>query len=651
MRKLICALLSVLLAACPFMSPTVLASEIEAEISTDMVDTSWYNEENDSFNISTAAQLAGLGQIVNSGTDFCGKTILLKNSIDLSNYAEGWNDGKGWIPIGQENTPFKGEFNGNNKTITGLYINNNELDYTGLFGIIDGGKVNNLGLLNTSITGQANVGGITGMLTTLDWNSDTPSDKCSVVKNCFVTGTIEGMMGVGGIAGVISYSYINECYSSAEVKGHSAVGGIIGDALYSGVENCYTTGSISGETYVGGIAGVFGDGSIFTCYATGAISGGDCIGGIVGIHYDDIISIIRQCTALNHSIIGSTNVGRIAGCNEGGQLNSNMALEHTEIFEGDAKKVSLLNAHNQIDGEDIRREDSLKATFWLDSMEYRPNVFSIEDGSYPVLFEIIKNDVGFCKISFVDWDGYEMIRVLIPRGATATAPTAPVREGYIFTGWDRAFENVSEDMTVTATYRWTNPFVDVAENTWFYDAVEYAYSLRLMQGISDTSFNPNGIVSRAMVATVLYRIAGEQEVFGGSSFTDVSDNKYYTDAVAWAEKNGIVNGYPDRTFRPNANVTREQLATIIHRFSNQVDEGCANLDDFPDSKNVHLYARKAMEWAVGKGLINGVGVKGTSYLQPTGDASRAQFAMIIYRYLISVEYPASSTQPSSAPCP
>ena len=183
-------------------------------------------------------------------------------------------------------------------------------------------------------------------------------------------------------------------------------------------------------------------------------------------------------------------------------------------------------------------------------------------------------------------------------------------------------------------------FTDTKATAWYAEHVDKVYDLKLMNGTGEHTFAPNANVNRAMAATVLYRIAGEPEIEGESPFGDVPAGKYFTNAVIWAEKNGIVNGYPDGTFRPGDNITREQLAAILYRYAaaeGKAQAEPADLSGFPDAGKVHSYATEAMAWAVGAGLINGVGSDGKSYLQPANNATRAQFATIISRYMESVD--------------
>lgn len=178
------------------------------------------------------------------------------------------------------------------------------------------------------------------------------------------------------------------------------------------------------------------------------------------------------------------------------------------------------------------------------------------------------------------------------------------------------------------------PFTDVKSGNWFYDAVKYAYEQGLMTGTSATTFAPNGTMNRAMIVTVLYRLENSPAVTGASKFTDVPAGQWYSDAVAWAAANKIVNGYDETTFGPMNAVTREQMAAILFRYEQvkglenvTLEE---NLNRFPDQNKISAYAIPALQWAVGQKIING-NADGT--LDPTGTATRAQVAQIFTNLL------------------
>ena len=179
------------------------------------------------------------------------------------------------------------------------------------------------------------------------------------------------------------------------------------------------------------------------------------------------------------------------------------------------------------------------------------------------------------------------------------------------------------------------PFTDVHETDWFYNDVLFVYEEGLFAGTGDTTFSPNAAMTRAMLVTVLYRLEGEPAVSGRSGFSDVTFNSYYEDAVTWAADNGIVNGTSITTFSPNANVTREQMAAILYRYAQYKKYNTAassSLNGFTDQASVSGYATASLEWAVAEKLVNGSAGK----LMPTGNATRAQVAAILHRFVENV---------------
>lgn len=177
---------------------------------------------------------------------------------------------------------------------------------------------------------------------------------------------------------------------------------------------------------------------------------------------------------------------------------------------------------------------------------------------------------------------------------------------------------------------WGNPFRDVAPGAWYEEAVRYVYEAGLMQGTTGTTFSPGRTSNRGQIAAILHRLEGSPRA-GTPPFTDVAADSYCADAVAWAEKNGIVRGFEDGTFRPEGRITRQQLAAILFRYLEHRGAdtaGRADLSRFSDTAAVADYAREAMAWAVSAGLLQGWS-DGT--LDPAGSATRAQTAVILQR--------------------
>ena len=170
-------------------------------------------------------------------------------------------------------------------------------------------------------------------------------------------------------------------------------------------------------------------------------------------------------------------------------------------------------------------------------------------------------------------------------------------------------------------------FGDVPQNSWFADAVKYVSENKLMNGTSTTAFSPNGNMSRAMLATVLYRMSGETAE-AGSSFGDVSSSAYYAAAVSWASSKGIVNGTGADAFSPNASITREQLAAMLYRYAGEPSVS-ADLSAYTDTVDISPYASKAVEWCVAKSILSG---KSATRLAPQDTATRAECAVMLQRF-------------------
>ena len=180
----------------------------------------------------------------------------------------------------------------------------------------------------------------------------------------------------------------------------------------------------------------------------------------------------------------------------------------------------------------------------------------------------------------------------------------------------------------------TLPFQDVQASDWFYAAVQYVYANGMMGGTSETAFSPTKTTTRGMIVTILHRLEGSPAA-EGTAFSDVAPQQYYAAPVAWASANGIVTGYGDGSFRPQADITRVQMAAILFRYAQSKGADVtqrAGLEAFPDAASVSSYAVDAMSWAVSAGLISGM----DGQLVPGGSATRAQAATILMRFCTNV---------------
>ncbi len=239
-------------------------------------------------------------------------------------------------------------------------------------------------------------------------------------------------------------------------------------------------------------------------------------------------------------------------------------------------------------------------------------------------------------------------------GVGAVLPTDVTRRNYIFLGWFTA-DNIrvteisaadSGDKIFYAHWMAASAipgiidaigdsmrFDDVSKGDWFYKDVEYVYNEGIMDGVSKREFAPNETLTRAMIVKILYRIEGEPAGYRSSDFNDVESGRWYTGAVAWAAEKEIVKGYGNGKFGPNDPVTREQLAAILYRYTQykgwSTTAASGSLKGFADAASVSSYAVDAMNWAVDEGLLKGANNK----LSPKSNATRAQVAAIIHRYL------------------
>lgn len=276
-----------------------------------------YDSNTKTITIYSGEGLKVAADVVNSGdTDL---NITLDNDIDLT--------GIDWTPIGTESRPYTGTFDGNNKTIRGLEINQSGTDNVGLIGCLgSGGKVQNVTLTNISVSGANCVGGIAGQ-------------NYGTVENCSVNGTVtgKGFTDTGGIAGS-NYGTISGCSAEGTVTGSVNVGGISGlcvpnydtgtDSLIgSTIEGCHSTAAVSGISSVGGVVGNLGNGcSLMACYSTGnvtaTITGGYAhVGGVVGINGQGTVTACYHATGEITSSVGD-RIGGIAGCNDQGTFTA-----------------------------------------------------------------------------------------------------------------------------------------------------------------------------------------------------------------------------------------------------------------------------------------------------------------------------------------
>ena len=233
----------------------------------------------------------------------------------------------------------------------------------------------------------------------------------------------------------------------------------------------------------------------------------------------------------------------------------------------------------------------------------------------------VKNASAISTVTYVPKAGFS--------GSVSVNYSAVTEDGVVVNG----------TMTINVkTKTASSTFTDVTASgvgSWAADSVDYAKAWGLVNGTGTTTFSPNATMTRAMLVTVLYRAAGSPAVSGTCQFTDVAKGQYYYDAVIWASKNGIANGVSATSFNPNGNVTREQVATLLYNFAKYKGISTTNsgsLSAYTDKGSVSSYATNAMTWAVAKGYITSTSTT-AKVLSPASSATRAQVCVMLHRFL------------------
>lgn len=272
-----------------------------------------------------------------------------------------------------------------------------------------------------------------------------------------------------------------------------------------------------------------------------------------------------------------------------------------------------------------------------------------------------------CTVKFIDsLTGNVILRNTVTKYDTVSEPDEPTKDGYTFGGWytdsklvkEYDFESeVTDNLALyakwvsdkkltsdestsgkddnkgTSSDSWINPFIDVKKNDWFFDSVKYVHRNGLMNGTTANTFEPDGLVTRAMLVTVLWRAEGEPAADLAMPFTDVKDD-YYTEAVRWAASVGIVKGITETEFAPDMSITREQIATIMHRYA--VYKGTAPTGawairlTYADLADISDYAAEGVMYCTLKGIMQG---RDNNMFVPQDDATRAEIAAILERYM------------------
>jgi hypothetical protein len=328
------------------------------------------------FTLSTAEELAGLASLVNRGEDFYGKTVLLARDIDLSvHYDEDYKKdsaNQGWVPIGKESSPFKGVFDGGGHKIVGLYIHRPSAGHQGLFGHIQDGRDENIGVEDADVTAGSEVGGVAGYVV-------------GDVRNCYSLGSVAGEYYIGGVVGRI-VGNVRNCYSFGTVTGKANLGGVA-SYVNGRVRNCYSAAAVTATNSryldmnnVGGVVGLVDGGEVTNCYSAGIIKTmiGD-VGGVVG-HAQR--SSVTSCVALNPSV-----------------YNQKSAVK---LVVGRSGRNRVAN-NRVLDGMSMTKGGATNPPFWTTALDWGDDIWdsadwSFEDGELPMLKKAGGDQAGQMKL-------------------------------------------------------------------------------------------------------------------------------------------------------------------------------------------------------------------------------------------------------------
>ena len=299
---------------------------------------------------------------------------------------------------------------------------------------------------------------------------------------------------------------------------------------------------------------------------------------------------------------------------------------------------SVVIDYNDLDGEDGVLSISFVKKGSSDTDDYPTLTFDITGGKHGTVYRgtreyehgdvisIKKND----KMTFKAKADKGYVAVWTYKGDTYVGDEYTVKMGSTDAKLYVEFMD-KDDIRLTEL-----PFRDVSKRDWYYDDVVYVYRKGYMDGMSSTRFGGELNTTRGQIVTILWRLTGEPRATKRNPFTDVSSSQYYYDAISWAYDAGVVDGFDARTFKPDQNVTREQLAAILYRYAEYMNlstSGSAYLAKYRDADKIANWAYDAMAWANYRGLINGTSA---TRIDPKGYATRAQIAAILHRF--AVEY-------------
>ena len=597
--------------------------------------------QSDPYLISNEGQLRYLATSINADVDWSGKYFKQTADIKLT--------GGDWLPIGWALNgdvngkktaiaayPFRGNYDGDGHTISGLTIgteaNPTDQMASGLFGLTSGAYSS-----NDAPSGDEQVVRLTGIhLRDISIHVATRYETFTgglvgsgqngiYIYDCSVTGTIastttESFARAGGLAASVLRGAVTNSWADVDIKAATDTNNVYAGGLY-GMDNrvttvnCYALGDVTGNStnnnkvHIGGLAGQAG-GIHVNCYAAGNVV----------------------------SLKTTTDVGILNGRSSGIDIdyhcyyNTSALLKQGDTTISPATGVGVVTTNATEVDVTGKTAAELKSADFAALLNGNITADALSAAMDAVDAALENSGSGLSQANYyqgnalapwlVDADGDDAIVTL---GAVPAQPSGGSSGG-------GGGGSTGTTTPATPTDPSGLPFTDVKTGDWSYDSVRYVYEKGMMTGTAADEFSPNATVTRAMLVTILHRLEGAPAA-AASSFTDVPAGQWYTDAVAWAAANGIVNGTSATTFAPNDPVTREQFAAILYRYAVYKGMDAVTLAEelgrFTDRDACSAYAVPALEWAVHEGLINGMT---DTTLAPKGSATRAQAAAILARF-------------------
>ena len=690
-KRLESAVLAILL--CLSLLPTAALAETDT-ITPTVPD----KDENGVYQISNANELYGFAEIVNKRQDNekwdphanAVLTADITVNKDVLNTDGTLNTEKKdtfvpWTPIGHYDSEgdhhtfaYKGTFDGQNHTISGLYCDTDQTG-VGLFGYARSNSyVKNVTVADSYFRARACVGGVCG------WN-----EYCTVV-GCINKSTVIGTQrysSVGGLCGYNDYGYIEKCSNFGTVIGtgeYSDVGGVCGRNGHLSIAGCYNAGTVTGNGWgVGGVCGNFSQGAIIGCHNVGVVTGsGKYVGGVYGYKERNIG---KGCYYLDNDAVEGDEQARTADDFKNGTVCDllNKSLEEYERFKEimfyQGKDYPVLTPQIAFIGIEDGKIYCGEVNFTVRCAEsVTEDVEELVPDEYNQYILL----PGEHTITATDADGKsETIKVTVNADHTpadavrenevaATCTTVGSYDEVVYCSVCKAeisrtqktidklphdFGNnleycangcgtknpnyvppynpphkpsVKPNPTPSKPETLENPFVDVKKDDYYYDAVIWAVGKGIAKGVTDTTFQPNASCTRAEMVTFLYRAAGSPEPTNKvNPFTDVAEDSYYYKAVLWAVEKGIAKGTSETTFSPNDTCTRGQTVAFLYRYANSPAVSGSN--SFADVSETAYYYNATL-WAMSEKVTEGTSA---TTFSPNDLCTRGQIVTFLYRYM------------------